>query len=129
MANHTGIDGTVKIGANAVAEVRNFSINTSAETIDDTTITDTAKTFVAGQTSWTADVSCFWDDTDTTGQGAMTAGASVTLNLYPEGAITGDTYWTGSAIITSMNVSTPTNGMIEASFNAQGSGALTKATV
>jgi hypothetical protein len=129
MANHTGIEGTVKIGANAVAEVRNFSINTSAETIDDTTITDTAKTFVAGQTSWTADVSCFWDDTDTTGQGAMTAGASVTLNLYPEGAITGDTYWTGSAIITSMNVSTPTNGMIEASFNAQGSGALTKATV
>jgi hypothetical protein len=129
MANHTGIDGTVKIGSNAVAEVRSFSIKMSAETIEDTTITDTAKTFVAGQTSWSADVSCFWDETDTSGQGAMTAGSSVTLNLYPEGAASGDTYWTGSAIVTSMDVSTPTNGLIEASFSAQGSGALTKTTV
>lgn len=129
MANHTGIDGTVKIGANAVAEVRSFSIKQSAETIEDTTITDTAKTFVAGQTSWSADVSCFWDETDTTGQGAMTVGSSVTLNLYPEGATTGDTYWTGSAIITSLDISVPTNGIIEASFAAQGSGALTNTTV
>ena len=128
MANHTGIEGTVKVDANTIAEIRSFSINTSAETIDDTTINDTAKTFVAGQTSWTADISCFWDETDTTGQGAMTAGSSVTLNLYPAGASTGDKYWTGSAIVTSFNVSTPTNGMIEASFNAQGSGALTYGT-
>ena len=129
MATHTGIEGTVKIGANAIAEVRTFSIKQSAETIEDTTITDTAKTFIAGQTSWSADVSCFWDETDTNGQNAMTVGSSVTLNLYPEGATTGDVYWTGSAIVTSMDISVPTNGMIEASFAAQGSGALTRTTV
>ena len=129
MATHTGIEGTVKIGANAIAEVRTFSIKQSAETIEDTTITDTAKTFIAGQTSWSADISCFWDETDTNGQNTMTVGSSVTLNLYPEGATTGDVYWTGSAIVTSMDISVPTNGMIEASFAAQGSGALTRTTV
>ena len=129
MATHTGIEGTVKIGANAIAEVRTFSIKQSAETIEDTTINDTAKTFIAGQTSWSADVSCFWDETDTNGQSAMTVGSSVTLNLYPEGATTGDVYWTGAALITSMDISVPTNGMIEASFAAQGSGALTRTTV
>lgn len=128
MATHTGIDGTVKIGNNAVAEVRSFSIKQTAETIEDTTINDTAKTYVAGQTSWTADVTCFWDETNVTGQGAMAVGSSVTLNLYPEGAGTGDTYYTGTAIVTSLDISVPTNGMIEATFSAQGSGALIKKT-
>lgn len=125
MANHTGSEGTVKVGSNAIAEVRSFSINTSADTIEDTTINDTAKTFQVGLTSWTAEVSCFWDETDTAGQGALTAGSSVTLNLYPEGAATGDKYWSGTAIVTSFNVSVPTAGMIEATFSAQGSGTLT----
>jgi predicted secreted protein len=128
MATHTGIEGTVKVGSNAIAEVRSFSIKQSAETIEDTTITDTAKTYLPGQTSWSADVSCFWDETDTSGQGALTVGSSVTLNLYPEGAATGDTYYTGSAIVTSLDISVPTNGMIEASMACQGSGALTLST-
>ena len=128
MATHTGSEGTVKIGSSAIAEVRTFSISMSAETIEDTTITDTAKTFVAGQTSWTAEVTCFWDETDTSGQGALTAGSSVTLNLYPEGASTGDKYYTGTALVTSHNISIATNAMIEATFSCQGSGALTLST-
>lgn len=128
MANHTGVEGVVKVGAATIAEVRSFNINTSADTIEDTTLTDTAKTFQAGLTSWTAEVTAFWDETDTTGQGALTSGSSVTLNLYPEGASTGDKYWTGSAIVTAFNVSVPTGGMIEATFSAQGSGALTLST-
>lgn len=128
MANHTGTEGTVKIGSNAIAEVRSFSIAQSAETIEDTTLTDTAKTYKAGQTSWTAEVTAFWDETDTTGQGALTVGSEVTLNLYPEGASTGDKYYSGSAIVTSANLSVATNSMIEATFNAQGNGALTLGT-
>ena len=31
MANHTGSSGVVKIGTNTVAEVRSFTINTTAE--------------------------------------------------------------------------------------------------
>lgn len=129
MANHTGFDGTVKIGSNAVAEIKSFNVTQTADTIDDTTINDSARTYKTGLTGWTAAVECFWDETDTTGQGAMTVGASVTLNLYPEGSTSGDTYMTGTAIITNITVSTPTNGMIDASFQAQGTGALTIGTV
>lgn len=128
MANHTGADGTVKVGANTIAEVRSFSISTSSDTIEDTTLSDTAKTFQPGLTSWTAEVTAFWDETDTAGQGALTAGASVTLNLYPEGASTGDKYWTGAAIVTSFNVNVSSASMIEATFSAQGNGALTYST-
>ena len=30
MANHTGVDGVVKVGTNTVAEVRSFNIDTTA---------------------------------------------------------------------------------------------------
>lgn len=128
MANHTGIDGVIKVGTSAVAEVRNWSITESAETYDDTTQNDTARTYKAGITSWSAIATAFWDETDTSGQVALTIGASVTLNLYPEGATTGDTYYTGTALVTSVGVSVPTGGMIERSYSFQGTGALTIGT-
>ena len=38
MATHTGSEGTVKVGANAVAEIRSFSLEESGEVIETTTI-------------------------------------------------------------------------------------------
>ena len=38
MATHTGSEGTVKVGANAIAEIRSFSIEESADTLEDTTM-------------------------------------------------------------------------------------------
>lgn len=127
-ANHKGSEGTVKIGSNAIAEIRSWELSEAANTIDDTELADTAETHQSGTTSWTASVTCFWDETDTTGQGAMTIGASVTLNLYPEGATTGDKYFTGTASIIGINRSAAINGMVEASYQVKGSGALTFGT-
>ena len=129
MAVHKGSEGAVKIEANTVAEVRDWSLEETAETIDSTEMSDAAKTFEVGTTSWSGSVNAFWDETDTSGQGAMTAGASVTLNLYPEGATSGDTYGSGTAIISSISKSAGIDGLVEASFSFQGSGALTWATV
>ena len=129
MANHKGSEGTVKIGSNAIAEVRSWELSRTAEMIEDTEIGDAAKTFQAGNTSWSGSVSCFWDETDTNGQVAMTAGASVTLNLYPEGATTGDIYYTGTALITGITRRAGVNTMVEADFSFQGTGALTTSTV
>ena len=84
MANHKGSEGVVKVGTNTVAEVRDWSISITADSIEDTTMGDSARTYLSSLTSATGSVTCYWDETDTTGQGAMTAGASVTLNLYPE---------------------------------------------
>lgn len=128
MANHKGSEGTVKIGANTVAEIRGWEMEHSAEVIEDTELGDTAKTFQAGNTEWTGSVSCFWDETDTNGQGALVAGASVTLNLYPEGASVGDTYYTGSAIVTRVARRAGINSMVEAEFSFRGTGPLTTAT-
>ena len=129
MAVHKGSEGVVKILTNTVAEVRDWSLEETAETIDSTQLSDSAKTFEVGTTSWSGSVNAFWDETDTNGQGAMSAGASVTLNLYPEGATSGDTFGSGTAIISSISKSGGIDGLVEASFSFQGTDALTWATV
>ena len=87
------------------------------------------KTYKTTLSDSTGTIDCFWDETDTTGQGAMTIGASVTLNLYPEGADSGDTYYTGTALITSIGVSQAHDGLVERSFGFQVTGALSITTV
>ena len=129
MATHTGSSGIVKVGTNTIAEVRSFTLDTTAELLEDTTLTDTSKTFQVGKKGATASVECFWDETDTNGQIAIAEGSSVALNLYPEGATSGDYYYSGTYLITANSVTTPTDGIIEATFSATLTGALTRGTV
>jgi hypothetical protein len=129
MANHTGLEGTVKIGANTIAEIRSYNYSESHDAIEDTAMGDTVRTFKAGISSWSGSVDVYWDETDTTGQGAMTIGTEVTVNFYPEGATTGDIYKTGSAIVNSLDTSASLDGMVEMSVGLTGNGALTEATV
>lgn len=129
MATHTGSEGTVKVGSNAIAEIRSFSIEESADTLEDTSMGDTARTYKSSLTTYTGSVDVLWDETDTTGQGALTIGAEVTLNLYPEGDTSGDTYLTGSAIVTGRTINSTYDGLVEMSISVQGNGALTTSTV
>jgi len=129
MANHKGSEGVVKVGSNTVAEVRDWSLTQSADTIEDTAMGDSARTYKPSLTSASGSISVYWDESDTTGQGAMTAGSEVTLNLYPEGADSGDTYYTCSAIITEESASASFDGMVEASFSFSVNGAVTATTV
>ena len=129
MATHKGSSGLVKNGSNTVAEVRTWTLNTNADTIEDTAMGDSARTYLAGLTSADASVDVFWDETDTNGQVALAPGTSVTLVLYPEGADSGDTYYTGTALVTSKSITGSFDGMVEASISATYSGAVTTATV
>ena len=129
MATHTGSQGTVKVGSNAVAEVRNWSLDQSQDTVETTKLGDTVKTFSATQSTSSGTMDCFWDETDTNGQVALSIGATATLNLYPEGATSGDTYYSGSALITSVGVSQTHDGIVERELGFQITGALTIATV
>ena len=129
MATHTGSSGLVKVGTNTIAEVRSFTLDTTAELLEDTALTDTSKTFQVGKKGATASVECFWDETDTNGQIAIAEGSQVTLYLYPEGADSGDYYFGGTWLVTANSVSTPTDGMIEGTFSATLTGALTRGTV
>lgn len=129
MAVHKGSEGTVKVGSNAIAEIRSYSIEETGDTLEVTTMGDTARTYVPSLTSWSGSVDVYWDETDATGQGALTVGAEVTLNVYPEGDDAADTYYTGTAIVTGVTKSASFDGLIEASISVQGSGALTSTTV
>ena len=129
MANHKGSEGIAKVGSNTIAEIKDFSLSETAETIDDTTMGDSARTKQVGLTTASGSMTAFWDETDSSGQGAMTVGASVTLNLYPEAATTGDTYATLTALITEKGVSTTLDGMVETTVSFEANGAVTWSTV
>ena len=129
MATHTGSEGTVKVGANTIAEIRSFSIDETGDTLEDTTMGDTARTYKSSLTSFSGSVDVFYDETDTTGQGALTVGSEITINAYPEGDTAGDTYKTGSAIVTGVSLTSSFDGMVESSITFQGNGALTTTTV
>jgi predicted secreted protein len=90
---------------------------------------DTARTYKSSLTSFSGSLDVFWDETDTSGQGALTIGSEVTLNVYPEGDTSGDTYYSGSAIVTGVSRSASFDGLVEASISVQGTGALTSTTV
>lgn len=128
MATHKGSEGVVKVGANTVAEVRSWTIAESADTLEDTSMGDTARTFKSSLTTFTGSLDVFWDETDSTGQGALTIGAEVTFAVYPEGDTTGDTYYTGTAIVTEVSRTAAFDGLVEASISLQGTGALSEST-
>lgn len=127
MATHTGSEGTLKVGANTIGEIRSFSISESADTLEDTSMGDVARTYKSSLTTFTGSVDVFWDELDA-GQVALVVGASVVFSAYPEGATSGDKYYTGNAIVTGLTVSSSVDGMVEASITLQGTGALTLST-
>ena len=126
MAIYRGNGGIVKIGAATVAGVKSFSVDQQMEPIDATDLATNEKTFVAGETSWTAQVECQWDDADTTGQGALTSGASVQLHLVRDGDdATPTDDITGTAFVTNIGSANTKGEMVTQSFSFQGSGVLT----
>jgi len=129
MATHTGSEGTVKVGSNAIAEIRSYSLELTADTLEDTSMGDSSRTYKPSLKSFTGTVDVFWDETDTTGQGALVNGTEITLTVYPEGDASGDTYYSGSAIVTGISVTASFDGMVESSISVQGTGDLTTTTV
>ena len=137
MATHTGHSGVVTVGTSTMAEVKDFSIEITANTVDATTMVGASnadegwtRTKVTNR-SWTASINCFFDDAATNGQIEMTnnINQSVTAMLANAGVAVvleggGDTY-TGTALVTSVSKSVAGDGLIEVSFTATGIGKLT----
>ena len=128
MATFKGNDGVVLIGTDVMAEVISFSVDETADVIEDTVMSDVAKTYKASFTDFTATVETYFDDTDTAQQ-AVTAGDSVTLKLQMEGNTSGDHQLTGTAIVTSRSIGVTSDGINTATYSLQGTGGLTETTV
>lgn len=128
MPIHRGSEGVVKVGSTAIAEIRSFSIESTADTLEITTMGGTARTYVPSLTSWSGSVDVLWNEGDPAGQGALTIGSEVTLGFFPEGAATGDKYYTGTAIVTGVSLNSSYDGLVESSISVQGTGALSFST-
>lgn len=131
MATHTGSEGTVRVGTNAIAEIRSYSLEETADTVEDTSMGDAYRTFKTTLKGWSGSVDVFWDETDTNGQVALVVGAEVTANFFPEGATAGQSekYYSGTAIVTGKTVTGSFDGMVESTITLQGTGALSLLTL
>ena len=106
-----------------------FSFTETAEYAEDTTLSDTTKTYnVTAIKSWNGSVTCFWDEEATSYQSGFAPGANVALVLAPEGVDSGDTRYSGNALVTEITRNVQRGAITEITFNFIGNGTLTAAT-
>lgn len=129
MATHSGHEGVVKIGSNTVAEITGFTTDETTDTVEDTELVDTDKTFISGQRSWTAACEAHLDEDDANGQEMMKNGSTVSVVFYPIGEGAGRITLTGTAIVTGLSRGNASGSTVTASFSLQGSGALVEAVI
>jgi len=132
MATTKGSSGVVKLAVSggtvaAMGEVRSYTLTQTADTVEDTVMGDSARTYLASLTTGTLSAEVYWDDADTV-QLVMDAAADVDFEVYPTGTGTGEKYYSGSGIVTSNEITAAFDGMVEGSFEVQVSGAVTEAT-
>ena len=132
MATNKGSSGVVKIAANGgsvavVGEVRSYSIDETADTVEDTVMGDTVRTYLPSLNSATLSVDAYWDDADAQ-QLILDTGADIDWEIYPTGTGTGEKYYSGGGVVTAKTITASFDGMVEASFSVQVSGAVTEAT-
>lgn len=127
MAKVIGRDGVVKIGSVTVAEVVSFTLDESMTPVDDSDLNTQELSYVAGDITRTASVTCHWDKADATGQGAISIGSSVTLVLYPEGDGVGGLSQSMTALCTGVSQNNERGSIVSKAFTFQISGTVTEA--
>jgi predicted secreted protein len=124
-----GNAGVISVDGSAVAEVRNYSIEMTADTIETTTMgaANSGRTYVKGLSTFSGTADVYWDadhfttaDLDGLVNGAVGA-SSVALIVYPEGT---GANWAGNIVVTGYSITASMDGLIEASVSFQGDGQL-----
>ena len=103
------------------------SIDETADTIEDTVMGDSVKTYLPSLKDATLTVDALWDDADTQ-QLALDSNATINWEIHPSGTGTGRKYYEGEGVVTAKTVSASYDGLVEASFSIQCSGAVTEGT-
>jgi predicted secreted protein len=121
----TGIGGAVKLGANKVAEIGNWTLDLGADNIDVTSFDSNGwKEFLAGLKEWSGSFEGNYKNDDTNGQkaiiGAWLASQSLEITLEVTAGVTfkGDAFFT-------LSLETPVDDKASFSCDFQGTGALT----
>ena len=127
MATHHGKEGVVTAGGTGIGELTGFTLETTADVVEDTQLSDSTKSFVAGRTSFSGTLEMSYDETDSPQQ-TLTAGTTIAFILAPEGNASGDETFTGSGIVTGMSVNVTLDGITTRSVTFQGTGTLSRGT-
>lgn len=134
MATYKGLSGVIKVVTTggtlaAVGEIKSFSLEASADVIEDTALGDTSKTFLAGLKGFTISLEAHYDSANAA-QEDLIEGSTVDFELDPEGAVNLKQKLTGSGIVTRCRM---TNGgstdVVAFACEIQGSGALTRGAI
>ena len=128
MATHFGKEGVVTAGGTGIGELTGYTLETTADVVEDTQLSDATKSFVSGRTSFSGTLEMSYDETDSPQQ-TLTAGTTIAFILAPEGNASGDETFTGSGLVTGMSVNVSLDGITTRSVTFQGTGALTRGTV
>ena len=115
-----GNDGLVYSESTQIGNVQSWSYDESVDVVDGSGMGDTSKSYYTGINDGSGSVTLNWDPGDT-GQDDIVIGASLTLNLYPEGEVATDTYYGGTAVIESINRGgVKEGGMVTMTFGFRG---------
>lgn len=136
MAILTGNNGVIKLDATvggtvaAIAAVRNFSIELTADTIETSTMGVDVRTYVKGMSTWSGSADIYYDPVASTGHLAVHTVLNPTSGTVGSGTLTFEGYladtagkFSGEVIVTGFTVNSTMDGMVEASISFQGSGA------
>jgi len=127
MATHTGSEGVIKIGSTVLGELRSYTLENTADTIEDTSMGDASRTYKVGLKGFSGSASLFFDELDA-GQILLVVGSEIAIKVFPEGASSGDKFYEGNAIVTGYNISASFDGMVEAEMTFTGTGTLSLST-
>ena len=119
-----GYGGAVKLGANKIAEIANWSLDMSADDIDITSFDSEGwRERMQGIKEWSGSFEGNFKPDDTQGQAALIdawlSGQKVTLELQVNSTVK----FSGDALVT-LNIETPVDDKANFSCDFQGTGAL-----
>lgn len=128
MATITGNTGSISFDGNLVSELTSFTINQTAETVDDTAKGDTWRTKKPTLKSWSLEFGFRYDPTDS-GQGGVAVGAVGAFIGYVTENTPGAYKFDGSCIITEKSFTSELENIVEGTATAEGTGALVESVI
>lgn len=133
MATYFGSDGSVKLVTTGgfvaqIGELLNWTITNTADAVETTTMGDTSRTFTKGLMTGTGSMSLYLDPDDAVQQD-LVQGDKVDCEFYAEGTASGDTKYSGTYLVTSVERGATMDGIATLSAELQLDGDLTIGTV
>jgi hypothetical protein len=133
MATHFGSDGSVKLVTSGgsvaqIGELLNWTVTMTADAVETTSMGDTSRTYTAGLQTGTGSMSLYLDPDDAA-QEDLAQGDEIDAEFYAEGTDSGDQYYSGTFIVTSVERGATLDGIATLNAELQLTGALTIGTV